>query len=606
MFSSKSSALSSADRRRSQESQPLLPSITQSELDRRSKSIPFFSSLFGFCVRFKATILILLWSIFVGALYLIINTLFHLIIYLWYLVPDILLPNFNYYFVLPYAVVSLFFIFYPLSGYLADVCCGRFKTIMSSLALLLCSFTTCLTSFFILFLSVSITLRLVFITVGISFLFIAAVGIAGYSANIIQFGLDQLLDAPSHHQALFVHWIKWCYDFMSSFIVLLFVVYYVCDVIPLGILPFMAIVLSIFILCELMLLLLLIIGCWKRHWFYTEPAHYNPYKTVIKVLNFARKHKYPVQRSAFTYCDDEKPSRLDFGKERFGGPFTTEQVEDVKTFFRIVTMLLAIGPVFIADEFTSVLFVIFISFHFGSNEDMCTWNSILVNGSVLKFIMSTFFLPIYMWIVFVVLQKRIPKILCRLGFGILLYFLGVVYVFVVDTIGHALYHQEDNTQCIAYFVKNVSVQYYDISSLNMHWAVNIPTNILFGIGPTLVTATVFEFISAQSPHSMKGLLLGTYYAISGVYQIVSSLVVLPLVTTGDDVHYPSRIGCLFGYFLFVSLATAIGVILFTVAATKYKHRERDDRPYDHRFVIDIYNRYLNEASKYESSSSESN
>ena len=170
---------------------------------------------------------------------------------------------------------------------------------------------------------------------------------------------------------------------------------------------------------------------------------------------------------------------------------------------------------------------------------MCTWNSILVNGSVLKFIISTFFLPIYMWIVFVVLQRRIPKTLCRLGFGILLFFLGVVYVFVVDTIGHALYHQEDNTQCIAYFVKNVSVQYYDISSLNMHWAVNIPTNILFGIGPTLVTATVFEFISDQSPHSMKGLFLGTYYAISGVYQIVSSLVLLPLVITGDDLHYPS-------------------------------------------------------------------
>ena len=53
-------------------------------------------------------------------------------------------------------------------------------------------------------------------------------------------------------------------------------------------------------------------------------------------------------------------------------------------------------------------------------------------------------------------------------------------------------------------------------------------------------------------------------------------------------------GCLFVYFLFVSLATAIGVILFAVAATKHKPRERDDRPYDHRFVIDIYNRYLNQ------------
>ena len=40
------------------------------------------------------------------------------------------------------------------------------------------------------------------------------------------------------------------------------------------------------------------------------------------------------------------PSRLDFAKERFGGPFTTEQVENVKTFFRILLVLFAIGPVF--------------------------------------------------------------------------------------------------------------------------------------------------------------------------------------------------------------------------------------------------------------------
>ena len=43
------------------------------------------------------------------------------------------------------------------------------------------------------------------------------------------------------------------------------------------------------------------------------------------------KHKYPVQRSAFTYCENEQPTRLDYGKSKYGGPFTTEQVDDVKT-----------------------------------------------------------------------------------------------------------------------------------------------------------------------------------------------------------------------------------------------------------------------------------
>ena len=39
-------------------------------------------------------------------------------------------------------------------------------------------------------------------------------------------------------------------------------------------------------------------------------------------------HKHPLQRSAFTFSENYiQPSRLDFAKGRFRGPFTSEQVE---------------------------------------------------------------------------------------------------------------------------------------------------------------------------------------------------------------------------------------------------------------------------------------
>ena len=59
----------------------------------------------------------------------------------------------------------------------------------------------------------------------------------------------------------------------------------------------------------------------------------NPIKLIFQVLNYARKNKCPRLRSAFTYIDEEHPSHLDFGKHKFGGPFTEEEVEDVKTIF---------------------------------------------------------------------------------------------------------------------------------------------------------------------------------------------------------------------------------------------------------------------------------
>ena len=41
-----------------------------------------------------------------------------------------------------------------------------------------------------------------------------------------------------------------------------------------------------------------------------------------------------------TACEDDLPSRMDFGKIKYGGPFTTEQVEDVKTLFRTSLVVL--------------------------------------------------------------------------------------------------------------------------------------------------------------------------------------------------------------------------------------------------------------------------
>ena len=58
-------------------------------------------------------------------------------------------------------------------------------------------------------------------------------------------------------------------------------------------------------------------------------------------------YKCPENRSALTYWENEMPSRIDLGKKKYGGPFFEEIVEDVKTFWRIVTMLLATAGFYI-------------------------------------------------------------------------------------------------------------------------------------------------------------------------------------------------------------------------------------------------------------------
>ena len=61
----------------------------------------------------------------------------------------------------------------------------------------------------------------------------------------------------------------------------------------------------------------------------------NPFKINFQVLRYAIKtNKNPWLRSTFTYWEDKHYSRIDLGKAKYDGPFTTEQVETVKTFFQ--------------------------------------------------------------------------------------------------------------------------------------------------------------------------------------------------------------------------------------------------------------------------------
>ena len=58
---------------------------------------------------------------------------------------------------------------------------------------------------------------------------------------------------------------------------------------------------------------------------------------------------------------------------------------------------------------------------------------------------------------------------------------------------------------------------------------------------------VYEFICAQSPHAMKGLVIGTFFAIKGVFQVLGVLITyIPLAFGWNIRHiFPS---CDFVYY----------------------------------------------------------
>ena len=81
---------------------------------------------------------------------------------------------------------------------------------------------------------------------------------------------------------------------------------------------------------------------WSKQSHQNDQKSRNPMKIICEVLKYSWKHKIPELRSALTYWENDIPSRIDLGKNKYGGPFTYEEVEDVKSFFRLLFLIMSL------------------------------------------------------------------------------------------------------------------------------------------------------------------------------------------------------------------------------------------------------------------------
>lgn len=501
----------------------------------------------------------------------------------------------SYNLVFTHTLYVLVFILLPVVGFMADVYCGRHRIIFISLCLLL--FGIALLSivsvqFFSHFAMTPFSNirqnNAPFYAFAIAGLLFVIAGVFGYNATIIQFGLDQLLEAPSDHLGLFIHWIEYFTFLGMATGQAIISVLYNCKS---NAIVYVMFSLPLLFMC--ILSVMLIFTCWKRHWFYTEPVQNNPYKIVIKVLNFARKHKFPLQRSAFTYSDDEELSRIDFGKERYGGPYKTEQVEDVKALLRILIVLFALGPVFAMEVPTTTVLPIFIN-HIvkEGNYSFCDWKRVVIDAYFLRFLMIVIAFPLYIWLIYSVLRQCIPKLFIRLCIGIVTLLASLQFVFLVELLGHYFYYKDHGHGVLCMF-REMKHKHYD-HHIGLPWAVTLMPTFLTELGLTVIVTTVNEFISAQSPQTMKGLLIGVLFAIRGIFKVIITVAILPFSVneiweSRQMIDNPPPIfSCGFGYLLFICTTGLIGFVLFLVVARRYKYRKRDDPPFNQAIVERVW------------------
>ena len=236
---------------------------------------------------------------------------------------------------------------YPIAGFLSDVCTGRYRMIQIGIWL-----------FWVAFALLSLCLALASVNIGthhmntvwlpvLAYVLISAAS-GAIEVAIIPFGVDQLSQGASSHE-------------QSSY----FYLYYFGRQLGnlAGILSFyglsriqidkdrtlneyaVASIQSVVALAGMTVALTLL--WWFKNHLFIDRQRENPLKEVVNVVFYAAtvRDTPPVTRRAFRY-GEEKKKRMDRVKYRYDGPYTSEKVEDVKTFCKILLVLFSLGLCF--------------------------------------------------------------------------------------------------------------------------------------------------------------------------------------------------------------------------------------------------------------------
>uniref|UniRef100_A0A1X7TII4 Uncharacterized protein n=1 Tax=Amphimedon queenslandica TaxID=400682 RepID=A0A1X7TII4_AMPQE len=230
-----------------------------------------------------------------------------------------------------------------------------------------------------------------------------------------------------------------------------------------------------------------------RHRFEHIPIS-NPYKIVFKVLKFSlttsrtrRQH-----RSAFTYWGEE-PSRMDLAKERYGGCFSHEEVENVKTFLRIAIVFATVFSLFVsAFPIVFQLFHFTVQFKDGSEENAS--NAVWVFGNVVPLFVLVPLFELVILPFFPKLEYFIINPLKGLGLAYILIILSIFSLFLIDLIGRITSSITCTFKMPCFFMWKSVNQTINFS----YWILLIPS-VLAGTSYFLTWIYSFEFLCSQSP-----------------------------------------------------------------------------------------------------------
>ena len=161
----------------------------------------------------------------------------------------------------------------------------------------------------------------------------------------------------------------------------------------------------------------------------------------------------------------------------------------------------------------------------------------------------------------------------------------ILCFFILDTIGHTTTSAESYFCFLTDAYGFVTLVKTNSTLLLIPVFASISGSMIFYIA-------IYEFLYSQSPHSMKGLIIGTFFAIRWAFQLLGALVfIFPFLAWNSTSSFPS---CGFVYYLVNMIVAFFGLIAFIWVAKRYHNRQRDEPDNIYRYAEEYYEKAQDE------------
>ena len=482
--------------------------------------------------RSKGALLVLLWAIM-------------MLIYEAFIISDNINVVYIHYSAIFYFVLPIYFVV----GLAADICVGRYKVIVASVYCAFVGWICHCISFFITHRLVQEVLESVGIVVG-------CMGAAGVLTISIPFIIDQLIGASADELSVVIYWYIFSYPFGYSLAKLSRC--FITNELYRQIVGLCVSGVAITIVMVTYYLL--------KHHLDTTPLLTNPIKLIVKVLNYARKNKYPRLRSALTYWEESAPSRLDLGKDKYGGPFTEEEVEDVKTVLRFC-------PLMVCTFAFATSITLPRSLHQKINIiEHCVYES----STMMSLAAALLITLLYKMFFSRFCHRCIPSMLKRIGLGLCMVLFALLVYILIDVVNY-----KTVSNC-------TSTTTFEGSTTNTIFILSF--QFLSEIGDIVIVPVSLELTVAQSPVNMRGLMVGLWFCCGFVSVLFDYAIRMSLNQTHSH--------CPLYYHVTAVVYTLLVTAIYCVLARRYKLRVRNEVYNIHHVVATTYDRYIQQSDEY--------